>query len=529
MGDIFDRLSIEEKDIFSRIKLDLFDKVELELSDILEKKLELTEEVRNYIRKQIEKVTDELIQKNVARIKVDSLTRQDVKSLVETSLKGTAKENEVEEEIEKAKKEIKEEVEKLLKELRKKNAAMMNDFYSKSGNFYQFGGYRLTVTEEDGSPSGIPTTLKFSNGSVTNNGDGSFSISNSSPAAPVDAKYVTLDVNATLTEERVLTGTTNQIIVTDNGAGSTVVLSTPQDIATTSSPTFNGLTLTTPLPIASGGTGQVTATAAFNALDPLTTLGDMLYHNGTDSVRLAGNTTTSKNFLTQTGDGVASAAPGWETLDDADIPATVVRTSLTLTAGAGLTGGGDLSANRTFDVGAGTGITVNANDVALTIPVAVTSGGTGQTTYTNGQLLIGNTTGNTLTKTTLTGTTNQITVTNGTGSITLSTPQDIATTSSPTFSGLILSVVTKTGTYSILASDYVILCNTAPGSFSVTLPTAVGRTGQMYHIKKINSSINNVTIATTSSQTIDGDTSVVITTQYESYMVISDGANWSIL
>jgi hypothetical protein len=39
--------------------------------------------------------------------------------------------------------------------------------------------------------------------------------------------------------------------------------------------------------------------------------------------------------------------------------------SLVLTAGAGLTGGGDLTANRTFDVGAGTGITVNANDVAL--------------------------------------------------------------------------------------------------------------------------------------------------------------------
>lgn len=34
-------------------------------------------------------------------------------------------------------------------------------------------------------------------------------------------------------------------------------------------------------------------------------------------------------------------------------------------AGAGLTGGGDLSADRTFDVGAGTGIIVNANDVAI--------------------------------------------------------------------------------------------------------------------------------------------------------------------
>jgi hypothetical protein len=36
-----------------------------------------------------------------------------------------------------------------------------------------------------------------------------------------------------------------------------------------------------------------------------------------------------------------------------------------LTAGAGLTGGGTLEADRTFDVGAGTGIAVNANDVAV--------------------------------------------------------------------------------------------------------------------------------------------------------------------
>lgn len=41
------------------------------------------------------------------------------------------------------------------------------------------------------------------------------------------------------------------------------------------------------------------------------------------------------------------------------------HTSITLTAGSGLTGGGDISASRTFNVGAGTGITVNADDVAL--------------------------------------------------------------------------------------------------------------------------------------------------------------------
>jgi hypothetical protein len=45
-------------------------------------------------------------------------------------------------------------------------------------------------------------------------------------------------------------------------------------------------------------------------------------------------------------------------------------------------------------------------------------GGTGQTTYTDGQLLIGNSTGNTLTKATLTAGTG-ITITNGSGSITI--------------------------------------------------------------------------------------------------------------
>ena len=53
-----------------------------------------------------------------------------------------------------------------------------------------------------------------------------------------------------------------------------------------------------------------------------------------------------------------------------------------------------------------------------TTPIPVNAGGTGQTTYTNGQLLIGNTTGNTLTKATLTAGSG-IAITNSTGSITV--------------------------------------------------------------------------------------------------------------
>jgi len=49
------------------------------------------------------------------------------------------------------------------------------------------------------------------------------------------------------------------------------------------------------------------------------------------------------------------------------------HTSVTMTAGAGLTGGGTIASTRTLAVGAGTGVTVNANDVAIGQAVAASS------------------------------------------------------------------------------------------------------------------------------------------------------------
>jgi hypothetical protein len=57
-------------------------------------------------------------------------------------------------------------------------------------------------------------------------------------------------------------------------------------------------------------------------------------------------------------------------------------------------------------------------NISFTGTLDPSNGGTGQSSYTNGQLLIGNTTGNTLTKATLTAGTG-ITITNGSGAITI--------------------------------------------------------------------------------------------------------------
>jgi hypothetical protein len=79
----------------------------------------------------------------------------------------------------------------------------------------------------------------------TTGGDGTLTVdAGGGGGAPVDGAYITIGNTAGLTAERALTGTANQITVTDNGVDSTVVLSTPQSIATTSSPQFANLKIT---------------------------------------------------------------------------------------------------------------------------------------------------------------------------------------------------------------------------------------------------------------------------------------------
>jgi len=193
---------------------------------------------------------------------------------------------------------------------------------------------------------------------------------------------------------------------------------------------------------AGAGTGTVTSVATGSGLTggPITT-------TGTVSVATNGITNT---MLRQSAAFSVIGRQGAATGDVADISASANNQVLRRNDAGTLIAFGALNL---------------ASTNAVTNTLGVANGGTGQSTFTDGQLLIGNTTGNTLTKATLTAGTG-ISITNGAGSITVAATNNGTVTSvggTGTVNGL-----TLTGT--VTSSGNLTLGGTLSG---VSLTTAV--------------------------------------------------------
>lgn len=86
----------------------------------------------------------------------------------------------------------------------------------------------------------------------------------------------------------------------------------------------------------------------------------------------------------------------------------------------------------------------------------------------------------------------------------------------------------KTAAYILGSLDSVILTDATSAAFTVTLPSAVGIAGRQYTIKKVDSSANAVTIASTAGN-IDGAMTKTLTAQWQAVRVVSDGMNWFVV
>ena len=149
---------------------------------------------------------------------------------------------------------------------------------------------------------------------------------------------------------------------------------TVQDIRTTASPTFASVTANLTGDVTgnvSGSSGSTTGNAATaTKLATARTIqlsGDVtgsITFDGTADVNItAAVTDDSHAHIISNVDGLQTALDG------------KVDTTRTITAGNGFAAGsgGDLSANRSFTIGGGTGVTVYANDVAIGQDVATTA------------------------------------------------------------------------------------------------------------------------------------------------------------
>jgi hypothetical protein len=123
-----------------------------------------------------------------------------------------------------------------------------------------------------------------------------------------------------------------------------------------------------------------------------------------------------------------------------------------------------------------------------------------------------------------TGAVGQLTLNTATTDTSSFTAVGMANTASQTFNRTAVADVA----YAILTTDCIVAYTSLTAPRTATLPTSVGVKGKIYIVKDEAglAGTQNITIATTSAQTIDGAATKVINTNFGVFRLYSNGTNW---
>tara|TARA_B100000900_G_scaffold291277_1_gene250132 strand:- start:751 stop:3765 length:3015 start_codon:yes stop_codon:yes gene_type:complete len=172
--------------------------------------------------------------------------------------------------------------------------------------------------------------------------------------------------------------------------------------------------LRTAIGVDASGTDNSTDVSLAGSYDYITISGQVITRNQITNDDLAGSIANAKlsNSSVSYGGvslslGATDATPAFDLSDATDYPSANIahdsttgfvanehinHTSVSITAGAGLTGGGTIASTRTINVGAGTGVTVNANDIAIGQAVGTSDDVTFNDVTVSGDLTVSGTT-----------------------------------------------------------------------------------------------------------------------------------------
>lgn len=283
--------------------------------------------------------------------------------------------------------------------------------------------------------------------------------------------------------------------------GSTVLISgSSTGLTTTASGSTVGLTGT--LVVGNGGTGEASFTAYSVVAGGTTTTAHL------QSVSVGG--ATAGQVLTYVS---SSALPTWQ---------NATGGIATLNADSGSATGSTVTIS-----GGSTGLTTTASSATLDLTgtLVVGNGGTGNTTFTAYSVVCAGTTSTGVFQNVSgVGSSGQVLTSNGASA--LPTWQAANSTLAVTS-----TVISSASPYTVLSTDQFIPTDTTSGTITIKLPNGP-TTGRVIIIKDKTGewATNNLTLTTVGgSVTIDGLTSYIGATAYQSITVIFDGSNYEVM